>query len=45
MMAAQGLDVLWNQLSFSLIFFIMAASGTRNGMSSDLLHTVEMHDR
>ena len=31
MMAARCLDVLWIRSSFSLIFFAIAASGTRNG--------------
>ena len=32
MMAAQRLDVLVNRSSFSLIFFVIAASGAKNGM-------------
>ena len=32
MMAAQGLDVLWIRSSFSLVFFVMAVYGSRNGM-------------
>ena len=31
MMAARCLDVLWIRSSFSLVFFAIAASGTRNG--------------
>ena len=32
MMAAQGLDVLWIQSSFSLIFLVLFTSGADNGM-------------
>ena len=41
MMAAQGLDVLWIRSSFSLVFFVIAASGTRNGTSNHLLYIIE----
>ena len=32
MMAAQRLDVLVNRSSFSLVFFVIAASSAKNGM-------------
>ena len=32
MMAAQGLDMLWTRFSFPVIFFVVAASGSNNGM-------------
>ena len=32
MMAAQGLDVLWIQSSFSLVFLVLFTSGADNGM-------------
>ena len=41
MMAAQGLDVLWIRSSFSLVFFVIAASGTRNGTSNHLLYSMK----
>ena len=37
MMAAQVLDVLWIRSSFSLVFFVVAASGANSGMSTALL--------
>ena len=33
MMAAQGSDVLWIRSSVSLIFFVVASSGAKNGTS------------
>ena len=32
MMAAQGLDVLWIRSCVSLVFFVVATSGAKNGM-------------
>lgn len=32
MMAAQGVDVLWIRSCVSLIFFVVATSGAKNGM-------------
>ena len=34
MMAAQGCDVPWIRWSYPVIFFVVAASGSRNGMLS-----------
>ena len=33
MMAAQGSDALWIRSSFSLVFFVITAAGTKNGTS------------
>lgn len=32
MMAVRGLDVLWIRSSFSLVFVVAVASGSKNGM-------------
>ena len=31
MMAAQGSDLLWIRSSFSLVFFVITATGAKNG--------------
>ena len=33
MMAVQGLDVLWNRASFSVIFLVITAAGANKGTS------------